>query len=214
MVNNSSASQPAAEVTGRSGAASVGWASSRLMVQRLLRSQRRCSCLEGSASRLSEDTVTWVPVRCGCRLKCAVQRLNSVCPDMRNRHFSFFAYLALWSRKVVGGHFPGGPVAKTPGSQCGRGWVGWGWLGLIPDQGTRSCMLQLRPGAPKYWKKKSCGVFCSFFVDFFFQLLFICVFLVMLFMHINSFDPYNNLMKGHYISPTLAMKKNKNKNWC
>lgn len=33
----------------------------------------------------------------------------------------------------------------------------------------------------------------------------------MLFMHINSFDPYNNLMKGHYISPTLAMKKKKQK---
>ena len=39
--------------------------------------------------------------------------------------------------------FPGGLVAKTPPSQC-RG------LGFIPAQGTRSHMLQLRPGAAKY----------------------------------------------------------------
>ena len=35
MVNNSSASQPAATVTGWSGAASVGWASSHPMARRL-----------------------------------------------------------------------------------------------------------------------------------------------------------------------------------
>ena len=38
--------------------------------------------------------------------------------------------------------FPGGPVAKTPLSQC-RG------QGLIPGQGIRSHMPQLRPSAAK-----------------------------------------------------------------
>ena len=44
--------------------------------------------------------------------------------------------------------FPGGPVAKTPCSQC-RG------LGSTPGQGTRSHMLQLRPCADKINKNKS-----------------------------------------------------------
>ena len=41
-----------------------------------------------------------------------------------------------WNRKMTLGGFPGGPVAKTPGSQC-RG------PGSIPGQGTRSQMQQL-----------------------------------------------------------------------
>ena len=40
------------------------------------------------------------------------------------------------------GDFPGGPMLKTPHSQC-RG------SGSIPDQGTRSHMPQLRPSAAK-----------------------------------------------------------------
>ena len=44
--------------------------------------------------------------------------------------------------RIYRGHFPGGPTAKTLCSQC-RG------PGLIPDQGTGSHMLQLRPGTAK-----------------------------------------------------------------
>ena len=51
---------------------------------------------------------------------------------------------------VAGIDFPDGPVAKTSSSQCrGPGC-------LIPGQGTRSHMLQLRPGAAK--KKKNLPV--------------------------------------------------------
>lgn len=127
---------------------------------------------------LSEDTVTRVPVRCGCRLKCAVQRLNSVHPEMRNQHFSFFCLLGcLIKGKLLGDTSLSGPAAKTPGSL--PMWAGAGELevaGFAPDQGD---LVQ-----PNIEKKKSCGVFCRFFVDFFSQLLFIC-FLVMLFMNIN-----------------------------
>ena len=38
--------------------------------------------------------------------------------------------------------FSGGPVAETPPAQC-KG------PGLIPGQGTRVCLPQLRPGADK-----------------------------------------------------------------
>ena len=47
--------------------------------------------------------------------------------------------------EVITRDFPGGPVAKTLRCQCRV-------QGSIPGQGTRSSMLQLRPGAAK--KKK------------------------------------------------------------
>ena len=47
----------------------------------------------------------------------------------------------------MGGDFPGGPVAKTLRSQCTG-------LGLIPGQGTRSRMPQLRPGTAWMKEKK------------------------------------------------------------
>ena len=40
------------------------------------------------------------------------------------------------------GNFPAGPVAKTPSPNAGG-------LGLIPSQGTRSHIPQLRPGAAR-----------------------------------------------------------------
>ena len=52
----------------------------------------------------------------------------------------------LMSRTRIRAEFPCGQVAKTPHSQC-KG------LGLIPGQGTRSHMLQLRLGTAK--KKKT-----------------------------------------------------------
>ena len=49
--------------------------------------------------------------------------------------------VVFFKRKI--GDFPGGPVAKTPCSQC-RG------LGSIPGQGTRSHMAATkRPGTAK-----------------------------------------------------------------
>ena len=44
------------------------------------------------------------------------------------------------SLKSQFGDLPAGPVAKSSHSQC---------LGFIPGQGTRSHMLQLKPGAAK-----------------------------------------------------------------
>ena len=42
-----------------------------------------------------------------------------------------------WEKNGKTGHFPGGPMAKIPSFQS-RG------LSLMPAQGTRSCMPQLR----------------------------------------------------------------------
>ena len=50
-----------------------------------------------------------------------------------NWHLVAQTYLC--KKSVWGGYIPGGPVAKTPNT---------GGLGLIPGQGTRSCMPQLR----------------------------------------------------------------------
>lgn len=71
---------------------------------------------------------------------------------------------------------------------------------MIPDQGDL-----VQPNIEKRKVVESSAVFLLIF--FFFPVTVHLLFLVMLFMNINSFDPYNNLMRGHYISPTLAMKK-------
>ena len=55
-------------------------------------------------------------------------------------------------------NFPGGPAAKAPHSQCKGGWV-WSLVPWIPHAANasshattkRSCMLQLRLSATKYW---------------------------------------------------------------
>ena len=70
---------------------------------------------------------------------------------------------------------------------------------MIPDQGD---LVQ-----PNIEKRKVVESSAVFLLIFFFPVTVHLLFLVMLFMNINSFDPYNNLMRGHYISPTLAMKK-------
>ena len=55
--------------------------------------------------------------------------------DMTAEH-NVVSWKEFWNRKMTLGGFPGGPVAKIPGSQC-RG------PGSIPGQGTRSQMQQL-----------------------------------------------------------------------
>ena len=53
-----------------------------------------------------------------------------------------YIFHALKLKEKVFGDFPGGPVAKTPHSNAGG-------PGLIPDQGIRSHVPQLRPSSAK-----------------------------------------------------------------
>lgn len=143
------------------------------MVRLPLRSQRRCSCLEGSASR-SVRTVTgflwgWLPSQVCCT------EIKFCTPGNEKSAFLFFfAYLAVWSRKVVGGHFLVVQLLRLQApSQCGRGGgVGGGWVWSLSDQGD---LVQ-----PNIEKKKSCEPLAGFLLIFFFPVTVHLLFLVML----------------------------------
>ena len=116
-------------------------------------------------------SVIFLPTACagGCRLRCLTanfcewSRLGRHCGSLESHCPTLLAVAmkglcAHWDHSFQGkteiwilwnhliGDFPGGPVAKTLSSHC-RG------PGSIPGQGTRSHMLQLRPGAAKWIKK-------------------------------------------------------------